>query len=592
MLHTGTAVRSASSDIMRSNSSETIPFTANGAQYCHFISANSYQAWYTEAYILEGTCSEGILCESGGNFSVYSTGICNTSHSISMQYQLSNTTSNYNFIYTDSIYRYSRNVSVFATYGTMVGGHLQYMWQELVPPSTAVFEGHQNSWEVFAATAVVLAFVLLSINISIISTRIHRKQQRNDILHLIGQLMWTLVLAVKLADVQLSFKNIELQSLMTSLVLMLPNFATLYSSMHCLLIILQSSGLLTVKNVGTVTAFLILHLATAGSQYIYAVIPLQVYLNWRAALVIWNVFALLTIMSPIGYFIYKVIKNKDRVYSPEKTRRWSRILHLFENDSTFGAISFLTVLCIMIYFCLQLIDSSFNATYGGDRTKNAFGLIRFWFMIIPYFLNNYLLHYLPVLVRKIKMQGSMGTSISLENHMAKPPSKIPSDLMMADTLGSNCIQMTSFHNYKSEAFSKSGMKNELMGTSATSMKCNEKKQPLFAQFSELDHNENFPFDLTIGLRKSNFSPKPLANAERPFKRNDSTPQRSCSPFDDSFVQSCGCGELSLGVRFDMTSPTSSVIPSPVPSVDSRRRSANSNGGEYFGSQRFLKQLSD
>jgi hypothetical protein len=297
--NTGLGVESTSIDIQRDTDEQSIPVTANGAQYCRFISTLSAQAWFTEAFILEGHCSEGVSCELGGSFFIYQSGKCeDTSRGVSKTRDLSLVSKDYRVAYTDAYYNLTRNVTLSSTFGMISNGQLEYVWQQYVPSNSMFFEFKDDPWEYLAAVGAVCGFLLIFVSIGFISKRIHRKgPQKDDVFHLIGQLIWLGVLIIYIAFLQVGYTTQQSEETMLAFALVAPAMATFYTCIHCSSIVMKAAGLERHKVICTYIFLTMLHIATAGSQYFYKFISVDTYISWKGAVVVWNVCALLTILS-------------------------------------------------------------------------------------------------------------------------------------------------------------------------------------------------------------------------------------------------------------------------------------------------------
>jgi hypothetical protein len=173
------------------------------------------------------------------------------------------------------------------------------------------------------------------------------------------------------------------------------------------------------------------------------------------------------------------------------------------DDLNFGLVSLGTVFCVVTYFFLQIIDSTLNVVYGSDRTKHAFILIRFIFMMMPFYLNNYLLQHLPIVVKRLKKQKSSMKNVAMTPRKQKqktlaelPEPEIMQMAAMNTTQGSKAKAETVLQDNRINRMSKQREKKRFSGFAGLKAK-NDIEAEYRPMPTVIANSDNFSFQRLI-----------------------------------------------------------------------------------------------
>jgi hypothetical protein len=238
-----------------------IPTSENAVNYCHLKRLTASQNWYSDAYIREGVCADGLFCNTSGYFTHFQSGTCNDiSKGVRTFPQLYEIPGNFVMYYLEKASGKSRNVTINASFYKMQEAQLNFEWQEYLPKSYHVFE-YDDIWEYVSIISAGLTFIIIIATMSIIDMRIYKRLLAADIYHLMGQILWLVVLGLKVAYLHIIFVDVGPLKSYIALVLALNKFATFFTSMHCLVIVVYAAGLDEATNRRLLVTFCLLHIA-------------------------------------------------------------------------------------------------------------------------------------------------------------------------------------------------------------------------------------------------------------------------------------------------------------------------------------------
>jgi hypothetical protein len=380
-----------------SSISETIPATTNGIRYCSVKSISTDKPWYNVLHVQTGQCAEGFLCGPMGNLTMFNSGICDDYKSKGYQ----NLTMTMPLTYISAKERGTFTVAAV----TFQDSTLTYGWKAYVPFTQLVPDYQKEPSEFFAIIIAAIAFLAILITMNYFGRRYIKSRLRIDLLHAIGQLIWLSALALNIAFVHYSTSDFPQLSLITAFSYAIKNFATFYSAVNNIAVILDVSGIDERVRLICYACLLIMHVGCSGSDYAQywrvSTGRLDSFTYWGNISPIWLTVSELTVFFPVLLLLFKVTAKKHGKHLSEG-RLYKYALYIFNADPKFTRLFLISVTFLATFAVLSIIDSSFIGIYGSERVQISFQLIRICFQLLPFTMNCFVTQHLPELVAKLK----------------------------------------------------------------------------------------------------------------------------------------------------------------------------------------------
>lgn len=383
-----TIYKSSSFAIKPPGSSLESHFPASGRGY-NYCSLDSFTAnskginlfkSYTALLIKEGSSYGTLSCLKNGTLKI------NSNSGSSEVYQLNESTISLNSpiigLASARFYNVDR--------GDGVMKWITYSPYELMKP---VF---QKKWEIIAMLCCVVAYVCLLATILFFTVRYAKFRNEVYRLYAVNQVLFLFGFIIQTYQTYGSGIN----EIFVSFGWAIQAFSTLFSVLHSAKLLTDLMEQNEKVNRAIYSSLLGIHVFLCGAYYTryWAGYFVSIWNAWATIFVYWLVFALLFLMAPVGFLIYKmVLKNAVRVQNNDTPMH--RLLLLFQKDLLFTGLIVGNLAAIFSYFGLRIFDIYFSAYYGDLRTQISFINIRYVFLVLSFGFHCFLLDHVAVIIQ-------------------------------------------------------------------------------------------------------------------------------------------------------------------------------------------------
>jgi hypothetical protein len=291
---------------------QNFPSVANGNNYC-ILKKTSLGAYnlselfgFNTIAIKDGSNAIGITCGLGGRLDILSSAYNSSSYDNSVY-------GSENFIIPSSSPSRinSKYIGVFtASFGPMNGASASpILWRQYYPLGAIPYPNFRNSWEVVEVIFVAFCFISICYTLVFFAILYFKKRNPMHLQHAIAMSFWLIWL---ISSNVLFFKqtnDFEAQIVNATFNAALLAFATFYSVMHTVYMLIGVAGQTAKVNYMAVASVIVFHLGTMGPYYLYywgytsGPDNYYIWTVWSFGSFYWDILCLLIIAAPGSHFI-------------------------------------------------------------------------------------------------------------------------------------------------------------------------------------------------------------------------------------------------------------------------------------------------